>query len=73
MQKILILAGHREQYEQWLADNGHTSQTAFHGYDQERIISVEVTSVLTVGTFWERKDAHKLFQLAQTRIRKDAR
>ena len=70
MQKVLILAGNREQYEQWLADNGRTRQTAFYCYDKERIIGVEVSSVLTIGTFWERKDAYELFQLAQTRIRK---
>lgn len=69
MRPIIILAGCREEYEQWLEDNGHTSRTAVHGYDPERIVSVEASAIETIGTFWDRKDALKLEELARTRVR----
>ncbi len=66
---ICILAGSRKEYEQWLDDNGHTSASAVHGYDRERIQGHEFSEVKIVGTFGRRKDASEIRQFALAFVR----
>jgi hypothetical protein len=67
--RIIVLAGTRQQFENYLAENGLTDSEAVYGYEPERIYGITASKVEVVGTFWERKDAGKLYELANSRIR----
>ena len=69
MKKTIILAGNREQFERYLDNFGKTDSECVYGYSPEAIYGVEATNVVVTGTFWDRKDAHKLKELADSRIR----
>lgn len=69
MKKIIILAGNRQQFEDYLEDNGLTDSQAVYGYEPDRILGIEASWVEVIGTFWERKDAVELRNLALTRVR----
>ena len=68
MEKIIVLAGSREQFERYLADNGLTDSEAIYGWSPERILAVRASKIVEVGTFYEKPDAHELRELANTRI-----
>lgn len=68
MNKIIVLAGSREQFERYLDENGLTDSEAVYGYEPIRIMGIKASRVEVVGTFWERKDATKLKELADSRI-----
>lgn len=67
--KIIVLAGTHQQFEEWLNENGMTDSQAVYGYHPDRIRGIQASKVVTTGTFWERKDAGDLEELALTRIR----
>ena len=69
MKKIIVLAGSREQFERYLDDNGLTDSEAIYGYHADRILGIEASKVVEVGTFYERNDAYELRQLAESRVR----
>jgi len=69
MKKIIVLAGSREQFEDYLANNGLTDSEAIYGYLPERIYGIEASKVEIIGTFWDRKDAGKLYELALSRVK----
>jgi hypothetical protein len=69
MKKIIILAGTREEFERYLDSMGMTDSEAVYGFDMERIQGFEASKVEVIGTFWQRKNANKLFELANTRVR----
>ena len=62
------MAGNREQFEHYLADNGLTDSEAVYGFEPDRIYGIRVSKVEVIGTFWERKDASKLKEVADSRI-----
>jgi hypothetical protein len=66
--KIIVLAGNREQFERYLADNGLTDSEAVYGFEPDRIYGIRASKVEIIGTFWERKDASKLKEVADSRI-----
>lgn len=68
MKKIIVLAGTREQFENFLNDNGITDSEAIYGFSPDVLLQTRAQRIETTGTFWERKDAGKLYELAQTRI-----
>ena len=69
---ICVLAGTRQQYEWWLDRHDHTSATAVHAFEPEIVLAGEFTSVVVIGTFWNRDDAAELYGLALSRVRKTA-
>ena len=69
MNKIIVLAGSRQQFEDYLDKNGLTDSEAIYGYEPERLMGIEAREVITIGTFFERKDAVQLLELAESRIR----
>ena len=72
LKKVLVLAGNYEQYRQWLRDNNHHSKVAVYGADAEQIFGIEVSKVVTTGTFWERNGASELYALAKLRERTES-
>ena len=67
--KKIILAGSRQQFEDYLDRNGLTDSEAVYGFEPQIIYGIEASSVEVVGTFWERRDAGKLYELANSRIK----
>lgn len=68
MNKIIVLAGNRHEFEYYLNHNGLTDSEAIYGYDPIRIQGIHASKVEVVGTFWDRKDAGELKRLAESRI-----
>jgi hypothetical protein len=69
MQKIIILAGNRQQFEGYLEHNGLTDSQACYGFDARSLFGIEASGVIEIGTFYERKDASELRRLAHSRVR----
>lgn len=69
MKKIIVLAGSRQQFEEYLAENGLTDSEAVYGYHPERMMGIEASKVVEIGTFYERNDRYELRKLADSRIR----
>ena len=69
MNKIIVLAGNREQFEDYLNKNGLTDSEAIYAFEPNRILGIEASKIEVVGTFWDRKDADKLYNLAWSRVR----
>ena len=69
MKQIIVLAGNREQFENYLAENGLTDSEAVYGYFPDSIMGVDASEVVKVGTWYERKDAYDLERLALSRVR----
>ena len=68
MKKIIVLAGSRQEFEDYLDELGLTYSDALYGYDARSLMGQEFSRVEVVGTFWERNDAGKLKDLAESRI-----
>jgi len=69
MKKIIVLAGSRQQFKDYLARNGLTDSQAVYGYEENILRGFEAEKVEAVGTFWERDDAVDLYEIAQSRVR----
>lgn len=69
MEKIIVLAGSRIEFEEYLNRNGLTDTEAVYGLEPNRIAGIIASKVEVVGTFWERKDAGELLVFAESRIR----
>ena len=70
MKQFIVLAGSRREFEDFLNEQGLTDSEALYGYMPDVIAGVETERVVEVGSFRERKDAEKLREFADTRIRK---
>lgn len=68
MSKIIVLAGNREQFERYLSEQGLTDSEAVYGYEPHSILGIRANKVVEIGTFWETKNANKLWTLAQSRV-----
>lgn len=67
--KIIVLAGSRIQFEDYLDDKGLTDTEAIYGYCADIIRGIEARRVEIIGTFWDRKDASELKREADARVR----
>ena len=65
---IIVLAGNRMEFERYLDTNGLTDSEALYGFEPEKIMGIRASKIEVVGTFWDRKNADKLYELAKTRI-----
>ena len=66
--KIIVLAGNRKQFEDYLDDNSMTDSQAVYGWSPEILHGIQADRVEIVGTFWGREDAYELRRLAESRI-----
>jgi hypothetical protein len=71
MTKIIVLAGSREEFEQYLDDHGLTDSQALYGWSPDVMAAIRASGVVETGTFYERKDAWDLRQFALSRVRND--
>lgn len=71
MKQFIVLAGSRREFEQFLDAQRLTDSEALYGYASDVMAGVETERVVEVGSFREGKDASKLREFADTRIRKD--
>lgn len=69
MKQICVLAGDAKQYKEWLLKNKKTPLEAIFGNSREAFDGVEISAIKIVGTFFERRDSRKLYELALTRQR----
>lgn len=69
MKQFIVLAGSRREFEQFLDEQGLTDSEALYGYEPDVMAGVETEKVVEIGSFKERKDASKLREFADTRIR----
>jgi len=69
MKKIIVLAGSRIEFEDYIDDKGLTDTEAIYGYGVDRIRGIEASKVEVIGTFWDRKDAKELKKEADARVR----
>lgn len=67
--KIIVLAGSRQQFEEYLRGNGLTDTQAIYGYAADKIMGIEASKVEIIGNFWDRKDAAELKKLAESRVK----
>lgn len=68
MNKIIVLAGSRIQFERYLDDNGLTDSEAVYGWCPDRILDTRASKVVVIGDFYQRNDAHQLEELANSRV-----
>lgn len=67
-EKIIVLAGNRRQFEKYLDENGLTDSEAMFGWNPCILQGVKAKKIEIIGTFWEREDAGKLKELADSRL-----
>lgn len=67
-ERVVVLAGNREQFETYLVSEGLTDSGVVYGDGPESVMGRHFSSIVVIGTFWGRKDADKLYDLAQTRV-----
>ena len=65
---IAVLAGNIREYA--LFKEGRGSIFRFIEYP-DKAMGMEFSDVITIGTFWDRKDAGDFYELAKSRIRND--
>lgn len=74
--KILVLAGNRQQFEEYVYTHfpplntlpyGSDPYEAFvYGDSRKCMLGIDFDEVITTGTFWERQDASDLYNYAQS-------
>lgn len=66
----IVLAGNREQYENYVIDTAVSfpGKRFVYGFNAYKILGSQAEEVVTTGTFWQRHDARKLFDLSLTRV-----
>lgn len=69
MRKVIVIAGSIEQFHRYLRENNLSEEDAVYASHAEKILGVEASEVVAYGTYYERKDHHKLMELALTRIK----
>jgi len=67
--KIIIIAGHRLEFENYLNQRGLTDSEALYGWCDEVMAGVEAKDVITIGTWYEDDKNYDLLEFAKTRIR----
>ena len=70
MKRTVILAGDHKQYKNFIIGNHMDEDKYFYGGVPQNLFGQELRDIITIGTFFERKDANKMLELAKTRIRK---
>ena len=68
MKYTIVLAGNYREFKNFLDKNGGTDGEYCYG-DAHNIMGIEAKEVVEYGTFYERKDAHDLRELAKSRVR----
>ncbi len=68
MEKIFILAGSKQEYDYYTKDHSyHLHDLEPHYVTREQdFMGNRGAQFITVGTFWEREDARKLYDAADT-------
>lgn len=71
---IAILAGNHDQYRDWLYSVGRQDWASLNSVVRyvtmwRDVAGMTFTNYIIVGTFWNRPDAKKLYELTRTRIR----
>ena len=65
----IVLAGNYNEFRQFLYENGGTDSEYRYGGRPELMLGIEVSEVITYGTFWERQDSGDLYETAMSRVR----
>ena len=63
---VAVLAGNMEEYTR---SKQHQDLRFIFIPSREKLMGREFANVITIGTFWDRKDASEFYELAKTRIR----
>lgn len=66
--KVIVLAGNYREFEEYLAREGLTTEHAIYG-DAHHMAGCEAQRYETIGTFFDRKDAHDALIEARSRIK----
>ncbi len=64
----IVLAGSAEEYARYVRDNPSDEKRYVYGSSVYKLITARIREVVTCGTFWQRKDARKLFDVANDHI-----
>lgn len=64
---VILLAGDYQQFREHAALSPNVKY--IDGTNPRHLFGVEANAVFICGTFWDRKDAHKIFSVARTRVR----
>ena len=69
--KIIVLAGNRREFNNYLDEKGLTNFAGnyIYGAEPHNIMGIEAEKVEVIGTFWDRKDALIMEREAKSRIR----
>lgn len=70
MNKVIVVAGNQEQFDNFLSDVYPDDRGNFVYADTRNIMAIEASQIIRVGTFWERADLYELCMLAESRIRR---
>lgn len=68
MKKIIVLAGNYGEFQRLIWDYPEPEKYIY-GENPEKLFRIEAERVMIIGTFWERKDAGKLKEIADSRVR----
>ncbi len=66
--KLIILAGNKSQFDEYVMYRGFPEGYAVYGYDSRSVRTVRASNVEIIGTFWNKPDASQLLELANSRI-----
>ena len=70
MKQIIILAGNYGQFKECVSHFSTPLQNkCIYGSSPEKIYGFEVGEIISTGTFWDRKDADRLWEIVQSRVR----
>lgn len=67
--KIIVLAGSRVQFEDYLAERGLTDSQARYAFMPEVLRGIRASEIVIIGTFFDTVDAGELSNLAMHCLR----
>jgi hypothetical protein len=68
--KIIVIAGTHRQYGEFLATQPIEERGKYiEGERMEKMAGVITESVMTIGTWYDRKDRHEAIEFAESRVR----
>jgi hypothetical protein len=62
---IIVLAGNYREFR----DYAKGDKRCIFGDREDKLRGLDAEKVVEVGTFWQRKDSHELFQIARLQVR----
>lgn len=69
-QAMIILAGNYREFQNYIESHKVPLRgyRTIYGETAEKMAGIRVNEFITIGTFWDKKDAKSLYDFAHTRV-----